>query len=122
MWRALEPLLPSQEKMTEWIHLVEPVSGTLQVNPAALSFLKTLAGPLQVVAIFGPKGTGKSFLLDQLAGQDEGFPRSPGIWLQCLPHPTKPDDTLVLLDTESLPEQMEQLSECAVVEKKDQLF
>nr|XP_056703676.1 guanylate-binding protein 1-like [Euleptes europaea] len=95
--------------MTEWICLVEPspVSGTLRVNSTALSFLKTLAGPLQVVAIFGPKGTGKSFLLDQLAGQDEGFSHSPGIWLNCFPHPTKPDETLVLLDTEGLPEQME---------------
>ncbi|XP_054855174.1 guanylate-binding protein 1-like isoform X2 [Eublepharis macularius] len=96
--------------MMESMCLVEmsPVSNTLQVNPATLSFLKTLEGPLKVVAIFGPKGTGKSFLLDQLAGQDQGLLHSPGIWLQCLPHPTKPDATLLLLDTEGLPEQMEE--------------
>ncbi|XP_060114404.1 guanylate-binding protein 2-like [Heteronotia binoei] len=94
----------------ESICLVEPsaVSGTLRVNRAALSFLKALDGPLQVVSIFGPKGTGKSFLMDQLAEQGEDFPRSPGIWLCCSPHPTKPDKTLVWLDTEGLPEQMEE--------------
>ncbi|KAL8219643.1 UNVERIFIED_CONTAM: hypothetical protein K2H54_029920 [Gekko kuhli] len=93
----------------ESICLVEPSpdSGTLQVNPAALSFLKALAGRLWVVAIFGPKGTGKSFLLDQLVGQDKGSPHSPGIWLHCSPHPTRPDETLLLLDTEGLPEKME---------------
>ncbi|KAL8219642.1 UNVERIFIED_CONTAM: hypothetical protein K2H54_029908 [Gekko kuhli] len=94
----------------ESICLVEPSpdSSTLRVNPAALSFLKALGGPLQVMAIFGPKKTGKSFLLDQLVGQDEGSPRSPGIWLRCSTHPTRPDETLLLLDTEGLPEQLEE--------------
>ncbi|XP_067419843.1 guanylate-binding protein 1-like [Emydura macquarii macquarii] len=91
----------------EPVCLVELVSnsGTLQVNPAALDLLRHLAQPLHVLAIFGPCGTGKSFLMDRLAGQDKGFPRSSGIWMWCLPHPAQPDQALVLLDTEGFPEQ-----------------
>ncbi|XP_074927320.1 guanylate-binding protein 1-like isoform X3 [Chelonoidis abingdonii] len=91
----------------EPVCLVEsvPSSGALQVNPAALGLLRVLARPLHVLAIFGPCGTGKSFLMDRLVGQGEGFPRSPGIWVWCLPHPTQPDQALVLLDTEGFPEQ-----------------
>ncbi|XP_065435445.1 guanylate-binding protein 1-like [Chrysemys picta bellii] len=91
----------------EPVCLVEPVpsSGALQVNPAALGLLRGLTRPLHVLAVFGPCGTGKSFLMDRLAGQGEGFPRSPGIWVWCLPHPTQPDQALVLLDTEGFTEQ-----------------
>lgn len=45
------------------------MSGILRVNPKALSLLGGLVGRLHVVAIFGPKGTGKSFLMNQLAGE-----------------------------------------------------
>ncbi|XP_039368445.1 guanylate-binding protein 1-like isoform X2 [Mauremys reevesii] len=91
----------------EPVCLVEPVpsSGALRVNPAALGLLRVLARPLHVLAVFGPRSTGKSFLLDRLVGQGEGFPRSPGIWVWCLPHPTQPDQALVLLDTEGFSEQ-----------------
>uniref|UniRef100_A0A8C4YGH9 GB1/RHD3-type G domain-containing protein n=1 Tax=Gopherus evgoodei TaxID=1825980 RepID=A0A8C4YGH9_9SAUR len=91
----------------EPVCLVEPVpsSGALRVNPAALGLLRVLARPLHVLAIFGPCGTGKSFLMDRLVGQGEAFPRSPGIWVWCLPHPTQPDQALVLLDTEGFPQQ-----------------
>ncbi|XP_053867218.1 guanylate-binding protein 1-like [Malaclemys terrapin pileata] len=91
----------------EPVCLVEPVpsSGALRVNPAALGLLRGLTRPLHVLAVFGPCGTGKSFLMDRLAGQGEGFPRSPGIWVWCLPHPTQPDQALVLLDTEGFTEQ-----------------
>ncbi|XP_062996838.1 guanylate-binding protein 1-like [Elgaria multicarinata webbii] len=94
--------------MTEPICLVE---SSLRVNPAALALLRKVTGPLHVVGIFGPKGTGKSFLMDQLAEQKKGFGATPGIWMQLLPHPTKRDETLVLLDTEGLPEQMEEEEE-----------
>ncbi|XP_053124638.1 guanylate-binding protein 1-like isoform X2 [Hemicordylus capensis] len=95
--------------MSEPVLLVElsPDCSILRVNPGGLSLLRTLDGPLHVVAIFGPKGTGKSFLMDQLAGQEKAFCPVPGIWLQCLQHPTKPGETLVLLDTQGLPEQVE---------------
>ncbi|XP_078236446.1 guanylate-binding protein 3 [Pogona vitticeps] len=91
--------------MSKPVCLVDPC---LRVNPEALTLLRRLSGPLYVVAIFGPKGTGKSFLLDQLAGQEKGFGSAPGIWLQRLPHPTKPNENLLLLDTEGVPEQMEE--------------
>ncbi|XP_015264867.1 PREDICTED: guanylate-binding protein 6-like [Gekko japonicus] len=107
----------SASRVMESICLVEPSpdSRSLRVNTAALSFLKSVTGRLWVVAIFGPKGTGKSFLLDQLVGQDGGSPRSAGIWLRCSPHPTRPDENLVFLDTEGLPEKMEKHPPCRYV-------
>ncbi|XP_007444632.3 guanylate-binding protein 1-like [Python bivittatus] len=90
------------------------VDSSCHVNPAALKLLRSLTGPLYVVGIFGPKGTGKSFLLDQLAGQEKGFGPMPGMWIQQLAHPTKPEKNLILLDTEGFPEQMDK--------DKDNLF
>ncbi|EMP26452.1 Interferon-induced guanylate-binding protein 1 [Chelonia mydas] len=104
----MEPRAPDPHtEAMEPVCLVEPVpsSGALRVNPAALGLLRGLTRPLHVLAVFGPRGTGKSFLMDRLAGQGEGFPCSPGIWVWCLPHPTQPDQALVLLDTEGFPEQ-----------------
>ncbi|XP_063167709.1 guanylate-binding protein 1-like [Candoia aspera] len=83
------------------------VDSSWQVNPAALKLLGSLSGPPCVVGIFGPKGTGKSFLLGQLAGQENGFGPMPGIWIQQLAHPTKPEKNLILLDTEGFPEKMD---------------
>uniref|UniRef100_A0A8C6HB16 GB1/RHD3-type G domain-containing protein n=1 Tax=Mus spicilegus TaxID=10103 RepID=A0A8C6HB16_MUSSI len=47
--------------------------------------------------------------MNRLAGQNHGFPlgstvqsQTKGIWMWCMPHPTKPEHTLVLLDTEGL--------------------
>ncbi|ELK38650.1 Guanylate-binding protein 6 [Myotis davidii] len=47
--------------------------------------------------------------MNRLAGQNHGFPlgstvqsKTKGIWMWCVPHPYKPDCTLVLLDTEGL--------------------
>ncbi|KAJ6663880.1 hypothetical protein lerEdw1_009961 [Lerista edwardsae] len=101
---------PRSRGMADPIWLVEPslVSGILRVNPKALSLLGSLVGRLHVVAVFGPKGTGKSFLMNQLAGEGEGFGPSPGISLRCQPHSERPGDILVLLDTEGLPEEMEE--------------
>ncbi|XP_043936641.1 guanylate-binding protein 1-like isoform X2 [Protopterus annectens] len=88
-------------------------SGTLNINQTALCFLKTVQQPLQVVSIFGPKGTGKSFLMNKIAGIPRGFPLSlpgcphvEGMWMLCLPHPSLNGHHLLLLDVEGFdPEQ-----------------
>ncbi|XP_066232952.1 guanylate-binding protein 6-like [Saccopteryx leptura] len=91
------------------ICLVENISEQLSVNPEALQILDQISQPLVVVAIVGLYRTGKSYLMNQLAGQNHGFPlgstvqsKTKGIWMWCVPHPCKPDHMLVLLDTEGL--------------------
>ncbi|XP_078511718.1 guanylate-binding protein 3-like [Lissotriton helveticus] len=81
----------------------------LQVNPRALDILNGITQPVVVVAIVGLYRTGKSYLMNKLAGQQKGFAlgstiqsHTKGIWMWCAPHPQKPNHTLVLLDTEGL--------------------
>uniref|UniRef100_A0A8C3BMB9 GB1/RHD3-type G domain-containing protein n=1 Tax=Cairina moschata TaxID=8855 RepID=A0A8C3BMB9_CAIMO len=69
----------------------------------ALTALRGAPAPVHVVAAFGPRGSGKSFLLDQLAGPGSAFPSSRGLWLRCCPHPTQPGHVLVLLDAAGFP-------------------
>uniref|UniRef100_A0A8D2AW76 GB1/RHD3-type G domain-containing protein n=1 Tax=Sciurus vulgaris TaxID=55149 RepID=A0A8D2AW76_SCIVU len=89
--------------------LVENKNEQLRVNEKALKILHKISQPVVVVAIVGPYHTGKSYLMNCLAGENLGFPlgstvqsETKGIWMWCVPHPTKPDHTLVLLDTEGL--------------------
>ncbi|XP_066124691.1 guanylate-binding protein 6-like [Saccopteryx bilineata] len=91
------------------ICLVENINEQLSVNQEALQILDQISQPLVVVAIVGLYRTGKSYLMNQLAGQNHGFPlgstvqsKTKGIWMWCVPHPCKPDHMLVLLDTEGL--------------------
>ncbi|XP_043860668.1 guanylate-binding protein 4-like isoform X1 [Dromiciops gliroides] len=91
------------------ICLVENMNGELTVNPEALRILTSITQPVVVVAIVGLYRTGKSYLMNRLAGKNKGFPlgstvqsHTKGIWMWCVPHPRKPDHTLVLLDTEGL--------------------
>ncbi|KAM3924042.1 guanylate-binding protein 3-like [Leptodactylus fuscus] len=83
--------------------------GTIQVNQAALKILSGFTKKVVVVAIVGKYRTGKSYLMNKLAGQKNGFSlgstvqsMTKGIWMWCVPHPVTPDHTLVLLDTEGL--------------------
>ncbi|KAM7097867.1 guanylate-binding protein 2-like isoform 17-T18 [Molossus nigricans] len=89
--------------------LIENTSGQLVVNQEALKTLSAFTQPLVVVAIVGLYRTGKSYLMNKLAGKKEGFSlgstvqsHTKGIWMWCVPHPEKPDHTLLLLDTEGL--------------------
>ncbi|XP_070261642.1 guanylate-binding protein 4-like [Myotis yumanensis] len=95
--------------MMDPICLVENQNNQLTVNPTALEILDKISQPVVVVAIAGLYRTGKSYLMNRLAGQNHGFPlgstvrsETKGIWMWCVPHPSKPNHTLVLLDTEGL--------------------
>lgn len=101
--------------MAPEIHMPEPmclIGNTdehLVTNQEALNILSSITQPVVVVAIVGLYRTGKSYLMNKLAGKEKGFSvgstvqsHTRGIWMWCVPHPQKPDHTLVLLDTEGL--------------------
>ncbi|XP_059131292.1 guanylate-binding protein 6-like [Peromyscus eremicus] len=99
----------ARPEMMAPICLVENFKEQLSVNQKAIEILDTISQPVVVVAIVGLYRTGKSYLMNRLAGQNHGFPlgstvqsETKGIWMWCVPHPTKPKHTLVLLDTEGL--------------------
>ncbi|XP_059544918.1 guanylate-binding protein 6-like [Myotis daubentonii] len=89
--------------------LVENKDEQMSVNEKALKILHKISQPVVVVAIVGLYRTGKSYLMNCLAREKCGFPlgstvqsETKGIWMWCVPHPSKPNHTLVLLDTEGL--------------------
>ncbi|XP_051855994.1 guanylate-binding protein 4-like isoform X3 [Antechinus flavipes] len=91
------------------ICLVENIDGELKLNPHALQILTSITKPVVVVAITGQHCTGKSYLMKRLAGSNPFFSlgstvqsETKGIWMWCVPHCSKLDHVLVLLDTEGL--------------------
>ncbi|XP_036774263.2 guanylate-binding protein 6 isoform X1 [Manis pentadactyla] len=101
--------MASGPNMTVPICLVENNHEQLSVNQRAIEILDKISQPVVVVAIVGLYRTGKSYLMNRLAGQNRGFPlgstvqsETKGIWMWCVPHPSMPNHTLVLLDTEGL--------------------
>ncbi|XP_069598223.1 guanylate-binding protein 1-like [Ranitomeya imitator] len=102
----MAPLLP----MPRPICLIENVDGnTLVLNKEAEKILLEISQPVVVIAIVGKYRTGKSYLMNKLAGSRTGFAlgssiqsKTKGIWMWCVPHPQKSGQTLVLLDTEGL--------------------
>ncbi|KAK9394431.1 guanylate-binding protein 1-like [Crotalus adamanteus] len=89
--------------------LVENRPDGLRVSPEALRLLSDIWNPVVVVSIVGLYRTGKSYLMNRLAGKTPGFSlgstvqaKTKGIWMWCLPYPERPHQTLVLLDTEGL--------------------
>uniref|UniRef100_F7BJL9 Guanylate binding protein family member 6 n=1 Tax=Equus caballus TaxID=9796 RepID=F7BJL9_HORSE len=101
--------MASGPNMMAPICLVENNNEQLSVNQKAIEILGKISQPVVVVAIVGLYRTGKSYLMNRLAGQNHGFPlgstvqsETKGIWMWCVPHPSKRNHTLVLLDTEGL--------------------
>ncbi|XP_039629548.1 guanylate-binding protein 1-like [Polypterus senegalus] len=96
-------------KMSGPVCLIENVSGKLQINQKAVDILSGINQPVVVASIVGMYRTGKSYLMNKLAGQKKGFSlgstiqsHTKGIWMWCVPHPMRDGQTLVLLDTEGL--------------------
>ncbi|KAL3859992.1 hypothetical protein ACJMK2_010169 [Sinanodonta woodiana] len=82
---------------------------TLQIDQKVLQEIQCIEEELIVVAIAGPYRTGKSFLLNRLAGCNSGFPLgstiesvTKGLWVWCLMHPKENGKVMLLLDTEGL--------------------
>uniref|UniRef100_A0A8C9QRX4 GB1/RHD3-type G domain-containing protein n=1 Tax=Spermophilus dauricus TaxID=99837 RepID=A0A8C9QRX4_SPEDA len=101
--------MASETYMPGPVCLIENMEGQLVVKQEALKILSAITQPMVVVAIVGFCSTGKSYLMNQLAGKKKGFSvgstvqsHTKGIWMWCVPHPEKPGHTLVLLDTEGL--------------------
>lgn len=95
--------------MPEPMCLIGNTEEQLVANQEALEILSAITQPVVVVAIVGLYRTGKSYLMNKLAGKEKGFAvgstvqsHTKGIWMWCVPHPQKPGHTLVLLDTEGL--------------------
>ncbi|XP_006898292.1 PREDICTED: guanylate-binding protein 5 [Elephantulus edwardii] len=89
--------------------LIENINEQLVVNQEALKVLSDITQPLVIVAIVGLYRTGKSYLMNKLVGRKQGFSigstvqsHTKGIWMWCVPHPSQPNHTLVVLDTEGL--------------------
>ncbi|XP_077078036.1 guanylate-binding protein 3 isoform X2 [Siphateles boraxobius] len=84
-------------------------NGKLCVRKQAKDILDGIKEPVVVVSVVGLYRTGKSYIMNRLAGQQSGFAlgntvesKTKGIWMWCVPHPNKKGHTLVLLDTEGL--------------------
>ena len=65
--------------MPEPLCLIENTNGPLLINPEALKILSAIRQPVVVVAIMGLNRTGKSYLINKLAGKNKGE------WLQQSP-------------------------------------
>ncbi|XP_068102713.1 guanylate-binding protein 4-like [Hyperolius riggenbachi] len=81
----------------------------LVVNQEAIEILNAINQPIVSVAVVGMYRSGKSYLMNKLAGSLTAFEmgsevgaKTKGIWMWCMPHPMDENQTLLLLDTEGL--------------------
>ncbi|XP_059809245.1 guanylate-binding protein 1-like [Hypanus sabinus] len=107
-------LWPSQsdgnkQKMEKPLQLVCNKDGKLHLNPEALNYLQSIEKPMVVVSVVGAARSGKSYLMNCLAGNNYGFSvdssvqaHTKGIWMWCRSLPQRPNEVLLLLDTEGL--------------------
>ncbi|XP_060588798.1 guanylate-binding protein 1-like [Ruditapes philippinarum] len=71
--------------------------------------ISTIEDTVNIITIAGPYRTGKSYLMNRLAGVKRGFPlgnttaaTTKGLWVWCLEHPERKDEVLMLIDTEGI--------------------
>lgn len=69
---ALQVTMATEPIMTAPICLVENQEEQLNLNPKALWILNNISQPVVVVGIVGLYRTGKSYLMNRLAGQNHG--------------------------------------------------
>ncbi|XP_032832113.1 guanylate-binding protein 2-like [Petromyzon marinus] len=89
--------------------VTEAASGAMRLVEETAALVARAEKPAVVVAIAGRYRTGKSFLMNKLAGKHSGFElgntvqsKTKGIWVWVLPHPVDSKKSLILLDTEGL--------------------
>ncbi|XP_072889421.1 guanylate-binding protein 1-like isoform X2 [Hemitrygon akajei] len=99
----------TKQKMEEPLQLVYNIDEKLVLNRDALKVLQSIDDPMLVVAMVGAARTGKSYLLNCLAGEKMGFSvdstvqsHTKGIWMWFRTLPQRPNEVLLLLDTEGL--------------------
>lgn len=87
-------------------------SGKIHLNRFALESIAKIRRKIAVLAIAGPYRTGKSFLLNRIAGHQKGFklgnttnPCTEGLWIWGKPITISEDTDLILIDSEGLSKQ-----------------
>ncbi|XP_053376565.1 guanylate-binding protein 5-like [Mercenaria mercenaria] len=83
--------------------------GKLTIKEDVLTQIEAIKEALNIVAIAGVCRTGKSYLMNRIAGRKKGFSvgntvksHTKGIWVLCMKHPTQTGQVLALLDTAGL--------------------
>ncbi|XP_052760703.1 guanylate-binding protein 2-like [Mya arenaria] len=91
--------------------ITSSAGNVLEISEDVLDEISCIDKPCVIVAVAGLYRTGKSYLMNLLAGKhtDKGFAlgdtvqsKTKGIWVWCVAHPEKKDTVLILLDTEGL--------------------
>ena len=84
-------------------------NGKIHLNRFALENLSMIRKKIGVLAIAGPYRTGKSFLLNRIAGKQSGFklgnstnPCTEGLWIWGKPISISEEMDLILIDSEGL--------------------
>ncbi|XP_053391158.1 guanylate-binding protein 1-like [Mercenaria mercenaria] len=82
---------------------------TLSIETDVMQEISQIEDTINVIGIAGPYRSGKSYLLNRLAGVNRGFPlgnttdaATKGIWVWCIEHPEHKEEVLMLLDTEGI--------------------
>lgn len=102
--------------MSDWeepLPLLECINNKLKINDDTAKLLQEIDKPMVVVTIAGLYRTGKSYLMNRLAGKNAGFSlgatvqsHTKGIWAWKVQHPLDDDKVLLLMDTEGLGDPM----------------
>lgn len=84
-------------------------TGRLSICKDVMEEISTIEDTINIITIAGPYRTGKSYLMNRLAGVKKGFPlgnttdaTTKGLWVWCLEHPERKDEVLMLIDTEGI--------------------
>ena len=118
---AIPLCFPNDMEWDQWRNKSKRLEGvertSLILNPHALKILRSISGPVCVIAIVGPCRSGKSYILSRLISSTgvrahfdlghEMDPKTMGIWMWDQPFKMKLQNyneevTIILLDTEGV--------------------